>query len=932
MRLSSSLMFVSLALVACHKPVDNDGDGIAADVDCNDDDATISDGITFFADADADGSGITGDTTSACTVPPGYATTDDDCDDADANVHPGATETDCESKVDANCDGSVGFTDGDGDGFAACNDCNDADKTVNPDASETCDGVDQDCDKAVDDAPTDPDSFYADGDDDGEGAGTAVLACEAPVGTVATNTDCDDDDKAVNHAATEACNAVDDDCDGEINEAGATGETPFYADVDGDTFGDTLDSVLACTTPSGYVANEDDCDDDAVDVFPGADELCNGEDDDCNGLVDDSPLDQSSFYADGDDDGNGAGTATLACTAPNGFSATNTDCDDADATTYVGANELCDGKDNDCLSGIPANETTLRYLDGDKDGYGLSTTSERECAAPSGYAADNTDCDDAKASTHPGALELPGNGVDDDCTGGDPHPTVYNVDRNNGQMWAVERVTGAKLWTATFGRQGIDLTVGPDGTIYVGGYDNGAIYKVNPTTQAVTTLVNPAASLAGLHGLNYDFANNVILATSASAGNVVSVNPSTGALTTLVTGLNQPIDAMRFAGDPRIYITIRSNWTIAMFTPSTGLTTTLLSLPADPNLITGSNAIGKIFTSSAGGAVMEVDLRRKSVRVLSNVLRMTYGSCADPVPGNNLLIGDHASKLWTYNTTTTANAAFSAVLGTTWGCATAQSADYDADGAFSRTVGGADCDDFDAAVHPGLADARGDKIDQNCDGVDGLDADADGSASIASGGKDCDDTNTTIYYGSAGCGTPASCLEILDNSVLAPDGVYNIDPLGTGAVPAYCDMSTEGGGWTRVVNIRGNSIFHADATGAVGNVSVLTNPAKLSDTAINALTTVGYWRYECGNSKSSYVKNASGVWTSMKTNTQLWSMDNDKNGSYECAANRTGYVFSDYIACPTGHSNYAALAGAAEGNGCFTTAQGWNLDGALWAR
>ena len=61
-------------------------------------------------------------------------------------------------------------------------------------------------------------------------------------------------------------------------------------------------------------------------------------------------------------------------------------------------------------------------------------------------------------------------------------------------------------------------------------------------------------------------------------------------------------------------------------------------------------------------------------------------------------------------------------------------------------------------------------------------------------------------------------------------------------------------------------------------------------------------------------------------------MDNNKDGVFECAANRPGYVFSDYPACSAGHTNYASILGHLEGTGCYVHGEGWNLDGFLWAK
>ncbi|MDO9280456.1 MAG: MopE-related protein, partial [Pseudomonadota bacterium] len=94
----------------------------------------------------------------------------------------------------------------DGDGVAAPDDCDDADAGVFPGATELCNGVDDDCDNETDE---DPPTWYADADADGYGdPGVAQAACDAPAGTVADATDCDDASASVYPGATDACDAV----------------------------------------------------------------------------------------------------------------------------------------------------------------------------------------------------------------------------------------------------------------------------------------------------------------------------------------------------------------------------------------------------------------------------------------------------------------------------------------------------------------------------------------------------------------------------------------------------------------------------------------------------------------------------------------------------------------------------------------------------
>ena len=60
------------------------------------------------------------------------------------------------------------------------------------------------------------------------------------------------------------------------------------------------------------------------------------------------------------------------------------------------------------------------YADGDWDGFGDPSSTVVACAAPEGWVANDTDCDDQAAGTFPGAADACGDGIDQDCTGGDP--------------------------------------------------------------------------------------------------------------------------------------------------------------------------------------------------------------------------------------------------------------------------------------------------------------------------------------------------------------------------------------------------------------------------------------------------------------------------------------------------------------------------------
>ena len=226
--------------------------------------------------------------------------------------------------------------------------------------------------------------------------------------------DCDDLNAAVNPRADEACDGIDNNCDGNIDE-GLILE--WYADNDNDLFGDPNTLVSACIQPAGYVNASGDCDDTDPMTGPGFAELedltacMKDADDDGYGAVGDE---DSPFESGGDCNDDSAEFYPLApeddCYDENDYN-----CDGS-----VGfADEDGDGRPacEDCDDNNEA-RPSMWYVDYDSDGFGSAIISQEMCEPPVGeenrWAENTDDCDDLVATINPDATEVC-NEVDDDC-------------------------------------------------------------------------------------------------------------------------------------------------------------------------------------------------------------------------------------------------------------------------------------------------------------------------------------------------------------------------------------------------------------------------------------------------------------------------------------------------------------------------------------
>ena len=233
---------------------------------CAQTDDTSTDDIPVIVDNDGDGFAF-----------------EDDCNDSDANIYPGAPEGCEEPLFDANCDGFIGGLDSDDDGFRACDDCNDGDALVYPNATEVCDNIDNDCDGNIDDEDSNVDlstaiTTYFDGDGDGYGDDAQpIVQCKPTENSSAESGDCNDDDENIHPGATEVCDYQDNDCNGladrdDENVILSDMDPVCFPDDDKDGYGNENEAGLqTCFCLGTEADNNQDCADDDEAVNPDAD-------------------------------------------------------------------------------------------------------------------------------------------------------------------------------------------------------------------------------------------------------------------------------------------------------------------------------------------------------------------------------------------------------------------------------------------------------------------------------------------------------------------------------------------------------------------------------------------------------------------------------------------------------------------------------------
>ena len=347
--------------------------------------------------------------------------------------------------LDEDGEGNACDDDDDGDGDPDVLDCAPLEPLAHHGAVEVCDGLDNNCNTQVDEGFADTDydgqSNCVDTDDDNDGD--------------PDTTDCDPLNANVYNGGLEACDGLDNDCNGKTDEG--------FKDFDGDGMADCVD----IDTDEDGDPDTEDCAPFNPAIYHGATEVCDGTDNNCNAAVDegwpDYDQDGMANCIDPDDDNDGDldeddcapldssmnskvvencdgldnncngkidegypnydGDGEADCIDfddDNDGDPDVVDCDPLSAQAYHGAKEACDGIDNDCnmvIDDPDAAGCAIFYKDKDEDGWGMTNKYQCLCGPDGEYSASQPgDCDDSTWATNPNGAEVC-NSQDDDCDG-----------------------------------------------------------------------------------------------------------------------------------------------------------------------------------------------------------------------------------------------------------------------------------------------------------------------------------------------------------------------------------------------------------------------------------------------------------------------------------------------------------------------------------
>jgi large repetitive protein len=618
-------------------------------------------------------------------------------------------------------------------------------------------------------------------------------------------------------SAIELCDGLDNDCDSILPTNETDDDNDGYVDCTIDTNG----------WDGSSISGGDDCDDIEPSIYPGADEYCDGSDNNCDGSIDENTaIDASIWYLDTDGDGYGDSSNTVIdCSQPTNYTSDGTDCNDSDNSIYTSAPELCDGIINDCNTNIlPTTET-----DDDGDGYVDCSIDANGWDGSSISGGD--DCDDAENTVYPNAIELC-DGLDNDCNSVLPSNEIDDdsdgyvectIDSNG---WDGSSISGGNDCDDTNGQYYVISTWYLD--FDFDGYGNSSLS------------LNSCSPLFGYIADNSDCddTDNTVYPNAAEVcdGQINDCN-STSVPTNETDDdsdgfVDCTIDANGWDGGPIFGGDDCNDTDDTLYPNATELCDGLINDCNTANLSsteTDDDADGYVEctidsngwdgSSISGGDDCD-DTDSTAYPAATELCDGTDNNCDLTLPSNET--------------------------------------DDDADGYVECTIdangwdgssisGGDDCDDADGFTHPYSSPMESSPELCRTD-ADGDNYGDDSPSPSVYQGTDCDDSDPNLNP-STNCPDGLSCKDILDAGLSQGDGNYNIDPDGSGGVApfsVYCDMTTDGGGWTEIPYIADLNFQQHFSNGDAWRWLPFDFQFGLSDAQISAIQSVstdGYQEY-----------------------------------------------------------------------------------------
>ena len=613
---------------------------------------------------------------------------------------------------------------------------------------------------------------------------TATILTDADGDGYLSDEDCDDLAPLIHPGAEEICDGIDNNCDGSLDEG--TLEI-FYEDADSDGFGNVEVSLEACTAPEGYAPNGNDCDDTDEYSYPSAPEICDERDNDCDEIIDEELIE--FWFIDEDEDGFGNPEHSYeSCSPVEGFVSNDLDCDDEDASVYPDAEELCDEIDNDCDDEIDEELLISVYVDADGDGYGDENSLIEVCELGQGYTLIGGDCDDIDSNVHPNTAEYCDE-IDNNCNGATDESTAVDtltwyLDADSDGFGNLNTPLQACYQPSGYVSDNTDCNDGnasayPNADEYCDGVDNNCDTYTDEDTalDAQTWYLDSDAD-------NFGDATIFISSCSQPSGYVSSLTDCDDGEATIYPNAPEYCDGV-------------DNNCDTIVDEDSALDALTWYWDGDSDGFGISN-LNQVSCSQPSGFVsQDTDCDDTDSTIYPAAPELCDGqinTCGGSLPSNEI--------------------------------------DDDSDGYVDCSItgnwlgsfvsGGGDCNDTDGSIHPTATELTADEIDSDCDGMeicyfdsDDDDVDVSTGQTVVSTDDDCDDYQESINTDDCddadatlnpdlGC-YGADCLDVYNNGWGNLDATYTIDPDGSGGnapYDVYCDMTTDGGGWTRITHLQ----------------------------------------------------------------------------------------------------------------------------------